>query len=186
MELPELQHIVKAIIQAAVKPVAFEELMLAFTKEENITDEQIRLVLKNLLKMKDPVQELKEIAGGYRYQIKSQYAPWIRRAQGIEVLVEKNTRIMNEALAIIAYRQPISRQEIDLIRGASTHLSVLQELEERGWVKIVAYGGKKHRAALYGTTVGFLEYFGLNSIYELPDLENRAQIPDEQNCLINN
>ncbi len=178
MELPELQHIVKAIIQAAIKPVIFEELMLAFTVEENITSKQVRLVLKNLLEANEPVQELKEIAGGYRYQIKSQYTLWIRRAQGIEDLVEKNTRIMNEVLAIIAYRQPISRQEIDLIRGASTHLTVLQQLEERGWIKIVAYGGKKHRAALYGTTIGFLEYFGLNSICELPDLENIAQIPE--------
>lgn len=185
MELPELQHIVKAIIQAAIKPVTFEELMLAFTVEENITSKQVRLVLKNLLEANEPVQELKEIAGGYRYQIKSQYTPWIRRAQGIEDLVEKNTRIMNEVLAIIAYRQPISRQEIDLIRGASTHLTMLQQLEERGWIEIVAYGGKKHRAALYGTTVGFLEYFGLNSIYELPDLENRAQISEVQSCLVN-
>ncbi len=171
MELPELQHIVKAIIQASVKPVTFEELRLAFAREENVTDKQVQVALKNLLKIKDSVQELKEIAGGYRYQIKSQYAPWIRRAQGIEDLVEKNTRIMNEVLAIVAYRQPISRQEIDGIRGAGTHLSVLQELEERGWIKIVAYGGKKHRAALYGTTTGFLEYFNLNSIYDLPALE---------------
>jgi segregation and condensation protein B len=171
MELSELQHVVRAIIQAAPKPVTFEELMLAFTREENVTGEQIRSALQNLLEANDPVQELKEIAGGYRYQIKTQYAPWIRRVQGMEDLVEKNTRIMNEVLAIIVYKQPISRQEIDLIRGASTNLSVIQQLEERGWIKIVAYGGKKHRAALYGTTVKFLEHFGLNSICELPCLE---------------
>ena len=171
MEPAELQHIIKAIIQATIKPITFEELMQAFTIEENINSKQVRLVLKNLLEVNDPVQELKEIAGGYRYQIKSQYAPWIRRAKGLEDPVEKNTRIMDETLAIIAYKQPISRQEIDLIRGASTNLSVLQQLEERGFIKIVAYGGKKHRAALYGTTDRFLEYFNLNSIYDLPELE---------------
>jgi segregation and condensation protein B len=171
MKLQELQHVIRAIIQASTKPVTFAELMLAFTQEEKVTEEQIWKALKILLAVDDPVQELKEIAGGYRYQIKSQYASWIQRSQGIEEPVEKITRITNEPLAIIAYKQPISRQEIDLIRGASTHLSVLQQLEERGWIKIVAYGGKKNRAALYGTTSKFLEYFSLNSIYDLPDLK---------------
>ena len=80
-------------------------------------------------------------------------------------------------LAIIAYKQPISRTEIDSIRGAATNTVVFEQLEDKRWIKIVEFGGTKNRAALYGTTREFLEYFNLNSIYELPELEMKILEP---------
>ena len=171
MELLELQHIIQAVIQGSTKPVTFDELMLLFEENKDITDKEVKSVIKKLLAKKDSVQELKKIAGGYRYQIKAKYSPWLQKTQGKDNEAEKSSKVLNETLAIIAYKQPITRGEIDLIRGASTHLSIFQELEERGWVKIVAYGGTSKRAALYGTTSEFLEHFNLNSIYDLPELE---------------
>lgn len=171
MEPLELQHIVRAIIQGSAKPLNVKEIMLAFTDDANITAVKVQLAIEDLLAMEDPVHELQEIAGGYRYQIKSQYAPWLQKAQGQEALLERPSRVLNEVLAIIAYKQPITRGEIDLLRGASTHLTIFQQLEERGWIKIVAYGGTNKRAALYGTTSEFLAYFGLNSVYDLPVME---------------
>jgi segregation and condensation protein B len=170
MEALELQNIIRAIIQGAGKPITFAELMAIFREEKAITANKVKAALKALLVKEDPVLELKEVAGGYRYQIKSQYAPWLQKAYGKENEVAKFSRVLKEVLAIIAYRQPITRQEIDSIRGASTHLSVFQQLEERKLVKIIGYSGTKQPAALYGTTMNFLEYFNLNSMHDLPVL----------------
>ena len=173
MEDLELQHIIRAIILSAKKSVTLDELMQVFSRSRDISLAQVTLALKNLLKASDPVHELKEISGGYRYQIKEEYSIWIQNARGInkEEPDAKLSRVVNEVLAIIAYKQPISRSEVDSIRGAATNTVVFEQLEDKGWVKIVGFGGTKNRAALYGTTREFLEYFNLNSIYELPDLK---------------
>ena len=173
MEKAELKNIVQAIIQASPKPVTLEELCQVFTEDKEIDTADITDAIETLLKMNDPVQELKPIAGGYRFHLKSQYVPWIQRAQDPEERADPLPRALLETLAIIAYKQPVSRGEVDLIRGKQTSVFVYQELEEREWVKVVAYGGESRRAALYGTTMEFLAYFGLNSIQDLPILEEK-------------
>jgi segregation and condensation protein B len=175
MEKVELRNIVQAIIQASPKPVTLEELCQVFT-EDKVDTTDITDAIETLLKMNDPVQELKPIAGGYRFHLKSQYVPWIQRAQDPEERADPLPRASLETLAIIAYKQPVSRGEVDLIRGKQTSVFVYQELEEREWIKIVAYGGESKRAALYGTTIMFLEYFGLNSIHDLPNLEEKMAL----------
>jgi len=177
MEKAELKNIVQAIIQASSKPVTLEELYQVFM-EDKVDTADITDAIETLLKMNDPIQELKPIAGGYRFHLKSQYVPWIQRAQDPEERADPLPRALLETLAIIAYKQPVSRGEVDLIRGKQTSAFVYQELEERGWAKVVAYGGESKRAALYGTTMTFLEYFGLNSIHDLPNLEEKMVAKD--------
>jgi len=172
MDKAELKNIVQAIIQASPKPVTLEELCQVFT-EDKVDTADITEAIETLLKMNDAVQELKPIAGGYRFHLKSQYVPWIQRAQDPEERADPLPRALVETLAIIAYKQPISRGEVDLIRGKQSAWEVFTQLEERGWIKVVAYGGESRRAALYGTTMEFLAYFGLNSIHDLPDLEEK-------------
>ena len=170
MDKAEIQNIVQAVIQASTKAVTLQELCFVFEECPKVETADIQEAIEKLLEEKDGVQELKQVAGGYRYQIKMCYTPFIHRYRGVEGEVEPLGRALLETLAIIAYKQPVSRGEADLIRGKNTAWMVFQQLEERGWIKVVAYGGEGRKAALYGTTREFLEYFNLNSIEDLPDL----------------
>jgi segregation and condensation protein B len=172
MDKVELKNIVQAIIQASPKSVTLEELCQVFT-EDKVDTADIQEAVETLLKMNDPVQELKAIAGGYRYHIRGEFVPWVQRAQDPVERADPLPRALVETLAIIAYKQPISRGEVDLMRGKQSAWEVFEQLEERGWIKVVAYGGESRRAALYGTTMEFLAYFGLNSIHDLPELEQK-------------
>lgn len=171
MEQLKLQQILQAIIQASTRPVALAHLERAFREEKAIKSADLQLALEKMMKKRDPIQALKKVAGGYQYHIKTEYTPWIQKAQNERGTVEKLNYALNETLGIIAYKQPIDRKEIDFIRGVSTNISVFQELEEREWVRVVAYGGDSKRAGLYATTNTFLEYFGLNSLEDLPVLK---------------
>lgn len=165
--MDETQNIIHALILASTTPITYEKLVEVLAIDEN----QIKTALNQLLKANHPVQQLKKIAGGYQFQIKPEFLPWILKAKGEQSQVEKVTRVMLETLAIIAYKQPITRGEIETLRGGSLHTSILEQLEDRSWIKTIGYGGVSKRASLYGTTKEFLLYFGLNSIHELPALE---------------
>jgi segregation and condensation protein B len=173
MEKKELQNIIRAIIQASSKPVTLKALCQVFAECEDVQPFDIKEAITALFKARDPVQELKPVAGGYHYHVKPQYACWVRKAQSqdenLETKVEPLSRALLEALAIIAYKQPVSRGEVDYIRGKTTALDLFVQLEERRWIKVIDYG-KNGRTALYGTTLEFLEYFGLNDIQDLPEL----------------
>ena len=170
MNKNELQDIVRAVIHSATKPVTLEELCELFTENKEVETVDIQDAITALLKAKDSVLELKAVAGGYRYYVRGEFVPWVQRAQDPIERADPLPRALVETLAIIAYKQPISRGEVDLIRGRQSAWEVFEQLEERGWIKVVAYGGESRRAALYGTTMEFLAYFGLNSIHDLPEL----------------
>lgn len=180
MEPKELQNIVRAIIQASPKPVTLEALCKIFAEDKDVQPFDIKDAITALFKARDPVQELKPVAGGYHYHVKPQYATWVKKAQDkdSETKVEPLSRALLETLAIIAYKQPVSRGEVDYIRGKTTAADLFEQLEERQWIKIVAYGGEHKRIALYGTTLEFLEYFGLNDIQDLPELPELEDLPD--------
>ena len=170
MDDAQLQNIIHAIIQAATKAVSVEELEYALQDELKVTRLRIKQALVALSEMDHQVQELRKVAGGYRFYIKQAYATWVaKQKDGIE---HNLPMALKETLAIIAYKQPISHGEINLIRCRSTHLHVINELLDRGWIKVVAYGGESSRAVLYGTTVGFLDHFDLNSVHDLPAIES--------------
>jgi len=178
MEPIKLQNIVQAILQSSTKPMSLNKLLDVFRGERSVQTADIQEALEALLSKKDPIQELKPIAGGYRYLLKLEYAPWIQKARLSDHEAEKLPGVLTEVLAIIAYKQPISRGEIEWVRGRQTSTVVFQQLEERGWVRIVGYGGEHNRAALYGTTKTFLTYFGLNSVRDLPDLPEVLELKE--------
>jgi segregation and condensation protein B len=170
MEQAEIRDIINAVILASSEPISYDKLLAIFPADVN--ENQIKLALSQLLKMKGSVQHLVKVAGGYQFQIKKEFAPWIVKAKGEQELTEKLSRVALETLAIIAYKQPVSKGEIETMRGGSLHATALPQLEEKGWIQVVGYAGANKRTMLYGTTRDFLLYFGLNSVHELPSLES--------------
>lgn len=172
MQQDKLVKIIKSIILSQDKYVSIDDLERAFVPEDKVTRDAIKKALNAISKEDDPIYSLVKLAGEYNIQIKQEYCPWIKRFKGEPE--EKLPRALLETLAIIAYKQPISRGEIAIMRGCETHLTVYQQLESRGWIRGVGYGGESGRALLYTTTKTFLQYFGLTSICELPDLASKV------------
>ncbi len=113
-------------------------------------------------------QELRQVAGGYRLQVRAEYAPWVQKLW--EDKPVKYSRALLETLALIAYRQPITRGEIEDIRGVSVSTQIMRTLQEREWIRVVGHKDVPGRPAMFGTTKAFLDYFNLTSLGELPDL----------------
>lgn len=117
--------------------------------------------------------ELKEVAGGYRIQVRNEYAQWVHRLSTERPA--RYSRALLETLVLIAYRQPITRGEIEDVRGVAVSSSIVRTLLEREWVRVVGHRDVPGRPAMYGTTREFLDYFGLKSLADLPPL---AEIRD--------
>jgi len=112
--------------------------------------------------------ELVEVAGGFRLQVPKTFSPWVSRLW--EERGASYSRALLETLALIAYRQPITRGEIEAVRGVSLSGGIMKTLQERGWIKVVGHREVPGRPALYATTHAFLDYFNLKSLSELPPL----------------
>ena len=118
--------------------------------------------------------ELVEVASGFRYQVKADVHAWVARLWTERKT--KYTRATLETLALIAYRQPITRGEIEQVRGVAVSSNIIQALEEREWIRVVGHRDVPGKPALYGTTRGFLDYFGLKRLDELPPLSELKDI----------
>ena len=182
MDNKALQDIVKAIIQSYSEPVKLDEILRAFDDCDDIEVLDVKAAIDVLLQEDETTQKLKEIAGGYRYQIKQKYSKWIQKAKDIDLDADKLSRAVAETVMYIAYHEPVSRAEIDAFRGCQTHLTVYHQLEERGWIKVVEYGGIRKTAALYRTTDKFLADFCMKSLRELPPLKALVQETVESLC----
>ena len=132
--------------------------------------------------------ELREVASGWRYQVKEDYAPWVARLW--DERPQRYTRALLETLALIAYKQPVTRGEIEDVRGVSVSSNIIKTLTERDWIKVVGYRDVPGKPAMYGTTKQFLDYFNLKALDDLPTLaelrdydklneELDLQLPDE-------
>jgi len=113
--------------------------------------------------------ELKQVASGYRFQVRQELSRWVQRL--FEEKPPKYSRALLETLAIIAYKQPVTRGDIEDIRGVSVSSGIIQTLLEREWIRVVAHKEVPGRPGLYGTTKQFLDYFNIKSLSELPTLE---------------
>ena len=120
--------------------------------------------------------QLKELASGYSFQVKAEYAPWLSRLW--EERPARYSRALLETLALIAYRQPITRGEIEDIRGVSVSSQIMKTLQEREWIRIVGYRDLPGKPGLYATTRQFLDHFNLKSLDELPTLAELTQISE--------
>jgi len=164
-----LKQIVEASLLAAGRPLSLDQLLALFEDDERPECEDVEGVIAELqADYQGRGIELAEVAGGYRIQVRAAYALWVSRLW--DEKPARYSRALMETLALIAYRQPITRGEIEDIRGVSVSTNITRTLLERDWVRVVGHRDVPGRPALYATTRAFLEYFGLGSLADLPTL----------------
>ncbi len=164
-----IKYIVEAVLMAAGKPLTLEQLLAVFGDGEKPECDQLNQAIAAL--QEDYAErglELVQVGSGYRIQVGQDMEPWISRLT--EEKTAKYSRALLETLALIAYRQPITRGEIEDIRGVSVSTSIMKILQEREWVRIVGHRDVPGRPAMYGTTREFLDYFNLKGLDDLPTL----------------
>ncbi|MGZ8213741.1 MAG: SMC-Scp complex subunit ScpB [Methylosarcina sp.] len=166
----EIKRIVEAILFAANRPMTCKEIQQVFPEIEQPDLPVIQAAIEDIAEeYKFRPIELKQVASGYRFQVKQELSRWVSRL--FEEKPPKYSRALLETLAIIAYRQPVTRGDIEDIRGVSVSSSIIQTLLEREWVRVVAHKEVPGRPGLYGTTKQFLDYFNITSLSELPTLQ---------------
>lgn len=169
MNPQQLKNILEATLLAAGQPMNMEKLQEVFPEEACPEPDLLREALHALAEdCAGRGIELKEVGSGFRLQVKQEYAPWVARLS--EEKAPRYSRALLETLVLIAYRQPISRAEIEDIRGVSVSTHIIKTLQEREWVRVVGHREVPGRPALYGTTRDFLDYFNLKSLSQLPAL----------------
>lgn len=165
----QLKHILEGAILAAGRPMSVEALLALFDEAERPSTAEIRTALKVLQgECEGRGIELKEVASGFRYQARQELAPWLVRLW--EERPARYSRATLETLALIAYRQPITRAEIEEVRGVTVSSNIVKSLLEREWIRVVGHRDVPGKPALYATTRQFLDYFNLKSLDQLPSL----------------
>jgi segregation and condensation protein B len=165
----ELQRILEALLLASDQPLGLDRILALFEEAERPSKAQLKEALDGLrAALESRAVELREVGGGWRIQTRQDYAGWVARLW--EEKPPRYSRALLETLALIVYRQPISRAEIEEVRGVSLSQSILKTLMERNWVRVVGYREVPGRPALFGTTKEFLDDFNLGSLEELPAL----------------
>ena len=169
METAQLKRIVEAALLAAGHPLTLVQLNELFDEEQMPGVDAIANALAELQADCDGRGvELVEVASGWRYQIRTDTQPWVSRLWSERQT--KYSRALLETLALIAYRQPITRAEIEQIRGVAVSTNIIKTMEEREWIRVVGHRDVPGKPALFGTTKHFLDYFNLKSLDELPPL----------------
>lgn len=165
-----IKKVVEAALLAAGQPLKIDRIMGLFAEGEFQPEKKdIHEALEAISEScKDRGIELREVASGYRLQVKEDMAPWISRLW--EEKPQRYTRALLETLALIAYRQPVTRGEIEDVRGVAVSSNIIKSLTEREWVKVVGHRDVPGKPAMYGTTKEFLDYFNLKTLDELPTL----------------
>ena len=165
----ELKNIIEAALLVAGQPLTIDKLLSLFPEDSRPARDEVRAALKEIeTDCEQRGFELRQADQGFRFQSKEKYAEWIARLS--EERPVRYSRALLETLAIIAYRQPVTRGEIEDIRGVAVSTEIIKTLLGRDWVRQVGTRDVPGRPALYGTTRGFLEHFNLRSLDELPPL----------------
>lgn len=179
----ELATLLEALLLAHNQPLTIDRIESLFEDEERPSTAQLHEALTVLAKnCQGRAYELKEVASGYRLQVRSDYAPWVSRLW--EEKPQRYSRALLETLALIAYRQPITRGEIEDIRGVAVNSQIIKTLQERDWIRVVGYKDVPGKPAMLATTKGFLDYFNLKSLEELPALSSIKPIQEELPVLV--
>lgn len=177
MEQEKLNNVVEAALLAAQQPLTLPMLAALFHEEDGVTHEELARAVEALTQACEGRGiELVEVASGFRYQVREQVHPWVARLWAERQT--KYSRALLETLALIAYRQPITRGEIEQVRGVTVATSIIRTLEEREWIRVVGYRDVPGKPALFGTTRQFLDYFNLKSLDQLPTLAEIREIAD--------
>jgi len=171
----EVKLVLEAALLAAQEPLPVSELRKMF--DEEIDADTIRRLLDELREAwKDRGVELAATASGWRFQTRASYQKFLERIHPEKA--PRYSRAVLETLAIVAYRQPVTRGDIEEVRGVTASAEVIGRLEERGWVEVIGHKEVPGRPALYATTKTFLDDLGLRSLQELPPLEDIAKTLD--------
>jgi segregation and condensation protein B len=165
----QLRRIIEGVIMASEQPLSIEQLIKLFDHGNGPSSQEIKQIL---LTISEDYQgrgiELKEVASGYRFQVCQDLSPWIQKLW--QERPAKPSRALLETLALIVYQQPITRAQIEQIRGVAASSTIIKTLMEREWIKIVGYKELPGKPALYGTTRQFLNDFNLKALSDLPPL----------------
>ncbi len=179
MQIEQLKPIIEAALLASTQPMTVHQLGDLFNEDDDVGHQQIAQALASLADdCAGRGVELKEVASGFRYQVCQDVHPWISRMWTERP--SRYSRALLETLALIAYRQPITRPEIEQIRGVVVSSNIIKTMEEREWIRVVGYRDVPGKPALFGTTRAFLDYFNLKSLDQLPPLSEIRDMEDPQ------
>ncbi len=175
MQEKKLKNIIEAALLAAGKPLTPDNIIAVFAEDATLDRDTVRRIIQILNEeYQERGIEIKQVASGYRLQVRKELAPWVSRLW--EEKPTRYTRALLETLALIAYRQPVTRGEIEDIRGVSVSSSIIKTLHEREWIRVLGHRDVPGRPAMYGTTKEFLNYFNLRSLTQLPPLQELRDI----------
>lgn len=180
-ELTELKRIIEGAILASESPLTIDNLESLFIVESPTRGEIRDAIAEIEADCESRGFELKKVATGYRFQVKEKYSEWVSRLW--EERAPRYTRALLETLALIAYKQPITRGDIEEIRGVAVSTNIIRTLLEREWVRVVGHRDVPGRPAMYATTKHFLDYFNVASLEELPTLQEIKDIAAEEASL---
>ena len=170
METKELQKIIEGALLASDRPLTVDDLLSLFGGEDSRPErEEVKTALDDIeMYCQGRVFELKQVASGFRFQVRQELSTWIGRLW--EEKPQRYSRALLETLAIVAYRQPVTRGEIEEIRGVSVSSNIVKTLLEREWIRVVGHRDVPGRPAILATTKKFLDYFNLRRLDDLPPL----------------
>ena len=173
-----LSLIIEALLFSSSRPLSEKEILSAFDLRSPPTSSEIKEALKSIEeKYSDNSIELVKVASGYRLRIRQEYSSWVAKLW--EAKPQKYSRALLETLALIAYKQPITRGEIEEVRGVSVSSQIIRTLLDRSWIKVVGHRDVPGRPALFSTTKDFLDDLNLSKLSDLPELPEIQNIPEE-------
>lgn len=175
MDSQQIKLIVEGALLAAGRALSLQELGNLFDPNGRPSNAQFREVLAQINEdCEDRAFELREVGSGFRFQVRQQFGSWVSRLW--EEKPARYSRALLETLALVAYRQPITRAEIEEVRGVAVSTNIIKTLLERSWVKVVGHRDTPGKPAMYATTREFLDYFNLKTLGELPSLADIKEI----------
>lgn len=175
MQYETLKKVVDAILLSAEAPLSLNKLLDYFDPEEAVSRNDIKQALEQLREdTQERGFELTEVASGFRYQTREAYKYWVSKHW--QERPPRYSRAFLETLALIVYRQPITRAEIEEVRGVAVSSNIIKALLEREWVRVVGHKELPGRPAMLGTTRQFLDYFNLKSLDQMPPLAELQNI----------
>ena len=176
--MDNLSLIIEALLFSSSRPLSEKEISSAFDLRSPPTSKEIKEALKSIEeKYSENSIELVKVASGYRLRIRQEYSPWVAKLW--EAKPQIYSRALLETLALIAYKQPITRGEIEEVRGVSVSSQIIRTLLDRSWIKVVGHRDVPGRPALFSTTKDFLDDLNLSKLSDLPELPEIQNIPEE-------
>ena len=175
----KVKMIVEGLLLAAGRPLTLDNIIQVFSKDEQPDRKELIAVMESIAEECDGRGfELKEVASGYRFQVKQELSEWVAKLW--EERPPRYTRALLETLALVAYRQPITRGDIEEIRGVGVSSNIIRTLLDREWIRVVGHRDVPGRPAMFATTKQFLDYFNLESLQDLPPLSEIRDLAEDE------